>query len=144
MNEAPDASKRRLFWIVAAAIVVADIVDEGARGGVADDRDSRAMSSELVVRLNLVYNPGSRVRHQLRPVVALDLSRAHRCAALGILVRALPGDSRRRPGAHVGRRRSWQAERSGTWSTGFAPPPGVVDFIDIGCRLPPVADVQCG
>ncbi len=85
MNEAAESSKRRLFWIVAAAIVVADLVTKAfAVSSLTMGFPHDVVGS--VVRLNLVYNPGAAFGINFGPssrwiFLALTL------AALGILVR---------------------------------------------------------
>jgi signal peptidase II len=85
MNEAVESSKRRLFWIVAAAIVVADLVTKALAVSSLTMGFPRDVVG-TVVRLNLVYNPGAAFGINFGPssrwiFLALTL------AALGILVR---------------------------------------------------------
>ncbi len=129
MNEAAESSKRRLFWIVAATIVLADLVTKAlAVASLAMGFPHDVVGS--VVRLNLVYNPGAAFGINFGPssrwiFLALTL------AALGILVRLYratrAGDVARTlavalvAGGAVGN----LIDRIRSAS-------GVVDFIDIG------------
>ena len=119
MNEAAESSKRRLFWIVAAAIVVADLVTKALAVSSLTMGFPRDVVG-TVVRLNLVYNPGAAFGINFGPssrwiFLALtargsgDPVRLYRATRAGDVARTLAV-------ALVA------AERSGTSSTGFDRP----------------------
>jgi signal peptidase II len=124
-----EASKRRLFWIVAAGIVVADIITKAlAVSALALGFPHDIVAS--VVRLNLVYNPGAAFGINFGPAsrwifLALTL------AALGILVRLY----RATRAGDVARTLAVALVAGGAVGNlvdRIRSAAGVVDFIDIG------------
>lgn len=129
MNEAVESSKRRLFWIVAAAIVVADLVTKALAVSSLTMGFPRDVVG-TVVRLNLVYNPGAAFGINFGPssrwiFLALTL------AALGILVRLY----RATRAGNVARTLAVALVAGGAVGNlvdRIRSSVGVVDFIDIG------------
>jgi signal peptidase II len=129
MQDEAEASKRRVFWIVAAAIVAVDIITKALAVAALTSGFPRDVVGSIV-RLNLVYNPGAAFGINFGPSsrwIFLALT----VAALGILVRLYrttrPGDIARTLAVAL-----VAGGAVGNLVDRIRSAAGVVDFIDIG------------